>query len=83
LLRKCIQHRELIVELDFDDEWSDEETAPGSKDTQTELAAAQAAIKQLQSLVQTLTNETEVEKPSRDDDTHYFGSYEENGTPPA
>lgn len=63
------------AEYDFDDDWSDEEPTPAA-----ELAATKASVKKLQSLLTSLTTEPEAgpSKP-RDDDTHYFGSYEENG----
>ena len=110
------------VELDFDDEWSDdEEPARQSKSNTTnqdttrvkqlesELEKARADVKRLQTLVQEMTNDdSELDerdgkeervvlgpgvkssgngkgkgkgKAVRDDDTHYFDSYEHNGKP--
>ena len=109
------------VELDFDDEWSDDEEPQQSKSNTTnqdsthvkqlesELEKARADVKRLQTLVQEMTNDdSEVDegkekgervvlgpgvkssangngkgkgkgKAVRDDDTHYFDSYEHNG----
>lgn len=111
------------AELDFDDEWSDDEEPQQSKPNTTnqdlirvkqlesELEKARADVKRLQTLVQEMTNDdSEVDegkgkeervvlgpgvkssengngkgkgkgKAVRDDDTHYFDSYEHNGKP--
>ena len=116
-------------ELDFDDEWSDDEFEPtvqsgksgkaaqksqrpqeGPSDSssqvknlEAELRKAREDVKRLQSLVQEMTFEEDGQKSDgedervvlgpgikgkgkavlRDDDTHYFDSYEHNGTLPA
>ena len=111
------------VELDFDDEWSDDEEPRPSKSNTTnqdtsrvkqlesELEKARADVKRLQTLIQEMTNDDpELDerdgkeepvvlgpgvksivngngkgkgkgKAVRDDDTHYFDSYEHNGKP--
>lgn len=103
-----------MVEMDFDDEWSDDEeptqttTAAKSKkedgservnQLEAELEKAKADVKRLQNLVQEMTNDESDAgeqivlgpgvknngkgkgKAVRDDDTHYFDSYEHNGEP--
>jgi len=101
-----------MVEMDFDDEWSDDEeptqASTAAKSTQedgsarvnqleAELEKAKADVKRLQNLVQEITNDESdggeqivlgpgvknngkgKGKAVRDDDTHYFDSYEHNG----
>jgi phage repressor protein C with HTH and peptisase S24 domain len=113
----------LMPELDFDDEWSDDDMpqqaqvpaqaqAQGgsssdsnakTKALESELERARADVKRLQTLVQEMTDDAENDSPDekdrivldpgvksgagakgkgkavRDDDTHYFDSYEHNG----
>ena len=76
---------ELRSELDYDD-WSEDEVPPGKNDhLETELQAAKAEIAKLRKLLRNSMEEepwVEVGKDkavARDDDTHYFDSYAENG----
>jgi hypothetical protein len=102
-----------MIEMDFDDEWSDDEepaqSTTAGKPTkeagservnqlEAELEKAKADVKRLQNLVQEMTNDESDDggeqivlgpgvknngkgkgKAVRDDDTHYFDSYEHNG----
>jgi protein arginine N-methyltransferase 3 len=87
LLRKRSRKAELTPELDFDDDdWTDDGVAgPSTQALDRELEAARKQIAHLQSLVQAAIapdEEARVKgkgKVGRDDDTHYFDSYAENG----
>jgi hypothetical protein len=75
------------TELDFHDSWSEDEVPKEAKPTdriqrlEAELQQAKRNVSSLQTLLKdTMIDETPIAGPSmRDDDTHYFDSYAENG----
>lgn len=81
---------ELMIEFGFDDAWSDDGFEAGPSNPQqsksanpsTEVEQLRKELATAQMLLQQTLDDTEpiTKGKKRDDDTHYFDSYAENGT---
>lgn len=73
----------LTLELDFDDDWSDDEAGPSTEKAKAapavddEVAKLRAEVAALRAVV-TRTLDEEVQGKKRDDDTGYFDTYAAN-----